>query len=78
VAADAEEAAAGRVAEAGGGVSAPGRKASVEKLAFIGGNVPEDLKERFEAVAKANNRDKAKELRVALRAHVEAHERSAA
>ena len=47
---------------------------NVERLKFIGGNIPADLKARFDAVAAANERDVSKELRVAIRAHVEAHE----
>jgi predicted transcriptional regulator len=46
----------------------------VERMAFIGGNVPADLKLRLEKVAADNDRDISKELRRAIRAHVEAHE----
>lgn len=54
-----------------------GKQAKVGKLEFIGGNIPADLKKRFEAVAHRNERNVTRELRMALRAHVERHENDA-
>lgn len=49
----------------------------VERVAFVGGNIPGGLRDRLKAVADANDRSIAKELRRAVQAHVEAHEQDA-
>lgn len=51
---------------------------NVSEMKFVGGNVPADLKGRLEAVAEANERTVAQELRIAIREYVERHERRAA
>jgi predicted DNA-binding protein len=45
-----------------------------DKIVWVGGQVPAQLSERLKRVADQNERSMAAELRVAVRAHVEAHE----
>lgn len=47
--------------------------ATVTKTVHIGGQVPESLARQFADVAKGNERAVAAELRLALKAHIEAH-----
>lgn len=45
-----------------------------DKIVWVGGQVPAQLSDRLKKVADRNDRSMAAELRVAVRAHVEAHE----
>jgi hypothetical protein len=45
----------------------------VEETDFLGGPFPKKLADQFRSVAKANERSVAAELRVAVRCHIEKH-----
>lgn len=51
---------------------------NVKGMAFAGTNIPADQMERLEALAKRNERSKSAEIRIAIREHLERHERNAA
>lgn len=50
----------------------------VEHLVFLTSQVPKDLKDRLRALADENERNLSAQLRVAIREHLERHERKAA
>lgn len=47
----------------------------VEKLTFIGGQMPTDLADELKNLADRNDRPVSAELRQAVRAHVSAHQK---
>ena len=75
MATDAPQAPAGRLEAAGGGVSAGGGS-NVTGMTFLSCMVPEDLKQRLQKIADAEDRKLSYLVRQAIGEFVEAHEKN--
>lgn len=51
---------------------------NVKGMKFLGANIPADDKDRFDALAKSNDRKTSDEIRRMVREYLERHERRAA